>query len=72
MQAVPGRSGAGIYGSLVKWLRRRPLKAESGVQFSYELRKKAAGRCRLFFFLRLAMIRAHVIEYRLKWQRNKT
>ena len=29
------------YGSLVKWSRRRPLKAESRVQFSYELRKKA-------------------------------
>ena len=24
-------------GSLVKWLRRRPLKAESRVQFPYEL-----------------------------------
>ena len=41
------------YGSLVKWLRRRPLKAESGVQFSYELLLKAAGLLTgRFFFIR--------------------
>ncbi len=31
------------YGSLVKRLRRRPLTAETGVRFPYELRKNAEG-----------------------------
>ena len=40
------------YGSLVKWLRRRPLKAESGVQFSYELLKKnSPGHIGRVFFM---------------------
>ena len=39
-------------GSLVKWLRRRPLKAESRVQFPYELLfRKAFRGIRSVFFM---------------------
>ena len=41
------------YGSLVKRLRRRPLTAETGVRFPYELLRKASGNAKLCGFSKL-------------------